>query len=147
MDFSVIGFRSISARLKFLFFRKIKGLWLHIIPCMSSIYIPRLFLNAYFSFFFFLYVCSVCLRQFIFQVISKSFGFKFWLIILLSQGVFYSRENWLSNRNNTFRLFIRRWISRVCCFFLYFSHHEGQEDMPLSKVNDPFFDLPFQFWQ
>ena len=42
----------------------------HIIPCLSSIQIiGRLFLNPYLSCF--LYVCSVCLRRFIFQVIKK----------------------------------------------------------------------------
>ena len=38
----------------------------YIIPCLSSIYIRRLFFNPYLSYF--LYVCSVCLRRFIFQV-------------------------------------------------------------------------------
>ena len=44
--------------------------YLHIIPCLSSIQIiDRLFLNPYLSCF--LYVCSVCLCWFIFQVIKK----------------------------------------------------------------------------
>ena len=48
----------------------------HFIPCLSSIYICRLLLNPYLSCF--LYVCSVCLRRFIFQVIKKKFiGFSF----------------------------------------------------------------------
>ena len=43
----------------------------HIIPCLSSIQIiGRLFLNPYLSCF--LYVCSVCLRRFIFQVKKKT---------------------------------------------------------------------------
>ena len=43
---------------------------LHIIPCLLSIYIRRLFWNPYLSCF--LRICSVCLRRYIFQVIKKT---------------------------------------------------------------------------
>ena len=83
-----------------------------------------IFKSAYLSCF--LYVCSVCLRRFIFQVIWKNNSSASVLNnsdnFTILRSVFYSRNVSVSNRNiSTFRIFIRtlccsfsRWASQAC---------------------------------
>ena len=70
----------------------------HIIPCLSSIQIiGRLFLNPYLSCF--LYVCSVCLRRFIFQVKKKNNS----TASILNANNFYPKECTLFEKRLCFK--------------------------------------------
>ena len=124
----------------------------HIIPCLWSIQIiGRLFLNSYFSCF--LYVCSVCLRLFIFQVKKKNNSSA---SILNSYNWFYYPKEYILFKKRlcfkpkyyTFRIF----IPSLCCFFFLsspwgsvccFFFPRGARGHAVVIVNDPFSDLPF----
>ena len=128
---------------------------LHIIPCLSSC---RLFWNPYLSCF--LYVWSVCLHRFIFQVkkqfISFSLNNSYNFTILRS--VFYSRNVRISNRNiyisyihtNLMLLFLLVFAVRssllllfffVFLFFCFFP--QGAGGRAVVVVNYLLSDLPF----
>ena len=127
---------------------------LHIIPCLSSIQIiGRLFLNPYLSCF--LYVCNACFRWFIFQVIKKNSSaasvlnsYNFTIL----RSVFYSRNVWVSNPNQTKNI-SHTFIHNLCCFFfssspwgvLFFSHESsvfGSKESVWSEITNPFLDTP-----
>ena len=110
---------------------------LHIIPCFSSIYFRRLFFNPYLSCF--LYVCSVCLRRLIFQVLrninswANSYNLTIVRCILLEKRLCFEPKyvhfaySYVSSCRFSFLSSPRE---SVCCFFFYFPRHEEQEDIP-----------------
>ena len=126
----------------------------HLTPCLWSIQIiGRLFLNPYFSCF--LYVCSVCLRRFIFQVKKKKKQF-IGLNFTILRSIFYSR-NVLSFKPKYIH-FVYSFLAYVAfssCLrsedqfvvaVLVFFFSRGARGHAVVIVNDPFSDLPFFWW-
>ena len=109
---------------------------LHIIPCLSSIYFRRLFLNPYLPCF--LYVCSVCLRRFIFQVFkniyswANSYNLTIVRCILLEKRLCFKPKDvhFAYSYVSLCRFsFLSSPRESVGCFFFYFPHNEEQEDI------------------